>query len=435
MVSLGLLVLLAAAATDGWNDAPGGVHRIDVDHLPAPYATPSARNSPRVVKRPPGAQPRLPPGFTFGVFTTKLSAPRRMLVAPNGDVLIVEMRAGRVSVMRPAAGNTAAASITPFATGLKQPFGLAFYPNTKDPKWLYVAETHRVVRYAYRTGDQRASGNPEPVAALPPGGGHFTRDVVFSADGKRMFVSVGSRSNVAADMPKKSLGEIQAWEARNGVGASWDDETHRANVLAFDVGSNAPPKVFATGIRNCVSLAIQPATGALWCATNERDGLGDDLVPDYATRVLEGGFYGWPWYYMGKYEDPRLKGDRPDLAGRAIVPDVPLQAHSAALNLTFYTATSGASAFPQEYVGDAFIVLHGSWNRAVRTGHKMVRAHMKDGFPTGEYEDFATGFILDDGKVWARPSGVAMMNDGSLLMSDDGNGVVYRISYSRQKGP
>jgi glucose/arabinose dehydrogenase len=179
-----------------------------------------------------------------------------------------------------------------------------------------------------------------------------------------------------------------------------------------------------------VSLAIQPGTGSLWCTTNERDGLGDDLVPDYSTRVSEGGFYGWPWYYMGKYEDPRLKGDRPDLAGRAIVPDVPLQAHSAAVNLVFYTATSGASAFPPEYVGDAFIVLHGSWNRATRTGHKVVRARMNGGVPTGEYEDFITGFIRDDGSAWARPAAAAVMNDGSLLISDDSANLVYRVSYS-----
>jgi len=202
-------------------------------------------------------------------------------------------------------------------------------------------------------------------------------------------------------------------------------------VLVFEVGSNAPGKVFASGIRNCVSLAIQPKTGDLWCTTNERDLLGDNLVPDYSTRVKEGAFYGWPWYYMGSHEDPRLKGDRPDLTGKVTVPDVPLQAHSAADNLVFYTATSGASAFPAEYVGDAFIVLHGSWNRSFRTGHKIVRARMKDDVPTGEYEDFLTGFILDDGNAYARPVAAAVMKDGSMLMSEDGNNIVYRIAYSR----
>ena len=319
-----------------------------------------------------------------------------------------------------------------FADGLRQPFGITFYPDAKNAQWVYVAETHRIVRYAYKAGDRKTSKAAEVVVAdFPAGGGHFTRDVVFSPDGKRMFVSVGSASNVAEDMSRKTPEQIKAWEAEHGLGAAWDRETNRAAVLVYEVGSNQPGKIFATGIRNCVSLAIQPKTNDLWCTTNERDLLGDDLVPDYSTRVKEGGYYGWPWYYMGRYEEPRLKGHRPDLAGKAIVPDVPLQAHSAADNLVFYTATSGNSAFPQEYVGDAFIVLHGSWNRAFRTGHKIVRARLEDGVPTGEYVDFLTGFILDDGNAWARPVAAAVLNDGSLLMSEDGNDFVYRISYSR----
>jgi glucose/arabinose dehydrogenase len=246
-----------------------------------------------------------------------------------------------------------------------------------------------------------------------------------------MFVSVGSQSNVAEGMPKKTAAEIKAWEAERGLGATWGDEENRADVLVFDVGSNKG-KVFATGIRNCVGLTVQPKTGDLWCTTNERDLLGDDLVPDYSTRVKEGHYYGWPWYYMGNNEDPRLKGDRPDLAGKATKPDVPYTPHSAALNLAFYTATSGASAFPKEYVGEGFAVLHGSWNRAFRTGHKVVRVKMKNGVPTGEYEDFMVGFIADDGNAWGRPVGAAVASDGSLLISDDGSNVVYRISY--QKG-
>jgi glucose/arabinose dehydrogenase len=424
-----------SAATKGsadWkNDRPGRVYRIEIGTLPAPFDTPSARNRPKLVDRPKGAQPLLPPGFHFDVFASNLSGPRRMIVAANGDVLITETQGGKISVMRPTADGSKAASVTTFADGLQEPFGIAFYPDAKNPQWLYVGETNRVVRYAYGTGDQKARGPAEVVVPELPTGGHSTRDVVFSPDGKRMFVSVGSRSNVAESMPKKSPAEIKAWEAQHGIGATWDDETLRADVLAFDVGSNGPPKIFATGIRNCVGLAIQPATDALWCATNERDGLGDDLVPDYATRVKEGGFYGWPWYYMGSYEDPRLKGDRPDLAGKAIVPDVPIQAHSAALNVTFYTATSGKSAFPPEYVGDAFVVLHGSWNRSFRTGHKIVRIHMKNELPTGQYEDFLTGFIVNDGDAWARPVAAAVMNDGSMLMSDDGANFVYRISYSQ----
>ena len=265
----------------------------------------------------------------------------------------------------------------------------------------------------------------------PVGGGHYTRDLAFSPDGKRMFVSVGSQSNFAEDMPKKTAAEYAAWDRQHGVGAAWGTEENRASVMVFEVGSDKPGKIFATGLRNCVGLVVQPKTGALWCTVNERDMLGDDLVPDYSTRVKEGGFYGWPWYYMGKYEEPRLKGDRPDLAGKAIVPDVPFQAHSAAVSLAFYGATSGKSAFPAEYVGDGFAVLHGSWNRAFRTGHKIVRLPMKNGVPTGEYVDFMTGFIADDGNAWGRPVGATVAQDGSLLISDDGANLIYRISYAK----
>jgi glucose/arabinose dehydrogenase len=420
------------SGADWKNDFPGRVHRVDVTRLPAPFVTPSVRNSPRVVDRPANGKAAVPPGFKFDVFASGLRGPRRMVVAANGDVLITETQGGRVSVMRPSSDSSKAASVTVFADGLRQPFGITLYPDAKNAKWVYVGETHRIVRYAYKTGDQKATAAPEVVVAdLPAGGGHFSRDVVFSSDGKRMFVSVGSASNVAEDMSRKTPAEVQAWEAERGLGAAWDRETNRAAVLVYEVGSNKPGKIFATGIRNCVSLAIQPKTGDVWCTTNERDLLGDDLVPDYSTRVKEGGFYGWPWYYMGNNEDPRLKGHRPDLAGKVTVPDVPLQAHSAADNLVFYTATSGNSAFPKEYVGDAFIVLHGSWNRAFRTGHKIVRARIKDGVPTGEYVDFLTGFILDDGNAWARPVAAAVLNDGSLLMSEDGNNFLYRVSYSR----
>ncbi len=224
---------------------------------------------------------------------------------------------------------------------------MQFYPVGNNPKWVYIGETNRVVRYPYKIGDLKATAVPEVVVAelSPVGGGHFTRDVAFSLDGKRMFVSVGSQSNIAEDMPKKTPAEVKAWEAEHGLGAAWGNEENRAGVRVFEVGSNKPGKTFATGIRNCVGLTVQPKSGALWCTTNERDMLGDNLVPDYSTTVKEGGYYGWPWYYMGNNEDPRLKGDRPDLAGKATRPDVPYQAHSAALNLTFYDATSGSSVF------------------------------------------------------------------------------------------
>jgi glucose/arabinose dehydrogenase/cytochrome c2 len=417
---------------DWKRDVPGRVHRIDVATLPAPFDTGSSTNFPKVVDKPADARLQVPPGFKVEVFASDQKGARAMRLAPNGDIFLTETSVGAIKVLRPSADGATATSVETFATGLNLPFGMAFFP-AKNPKWLYVAETNRVVRYPYKVGDQKTSALPEIVVPelSPVGtGGHFTRDLVFSPDGKRMFVSVGSGSNVAEEMVKKSPAQIKTWEAANGLGATWGSEEKRADVLVFEVGSSKPGKVFATGIRNCAGLTLQPATGTLWCTTNERDMLGDDLVPDYSTRVLPGHFYGWPWYYMGKYEDPRLKGDRPDLAGKATVPDVPYQAHSAALNLVFYTATSGSSAFPKEYVGDGFAVMHGSWNRAFRTGHKIVRVRMKNGKPTGEYDDFLVGFIADDGNAWARPVGAVVANDGSLLMSEDGNNTIYRISYA-----
>ena len=423
----------AAKGTADWKlDFPGRKHRIRLSQLPKPFNTPSAVNFPHLIDRPEGASVHVPTGFKVNVFTSNVQAPRAMRLAPNGDIFLTETQGGRVKVLHPSEDGETAGKITVFAQGLLLPFGMAFYPAGPEPKWLYVAETNRVVRYPYKVGDQIASGVPEIVVEqlAASGGGHFTRDLAFSPDGKRMFVSVGSQTNVAEDMPKKTPEEVRAWEAEHGLGAAWGNEANRADVLVFEVGTDKPGKVFASGIRNCVGLTVQPATGALWCTTNERDGLGDDLVPDYTTRVREGAFYGWPWYYMGDHQDPRLKGDRPDLSGKVTVPDVPFTSHSAALNLVFYTATSGRAAFPRQYVGDGFAVMHGSWNRSFRTGHKVVRVRMKNGVPTGEYDDFMVGFIADDGNAWARPVGAVVASDGALLMSDDGNNLIYRIAYS-----
>ena len=418
---------------DWKKDAPGVAHKIDLDKLPAPFDTPSAANFPRLVPKPDGVEPKVPAGFKVQVFASGLGGPRAMRVAPNGDIFFTESTTGKVRVMRPSKDGSKAEVVETYAQGLLQPFGVQFYPLGNNPQWVYIGETNRVVRYPYKVGDLKATKVPEVVVAelSPVGGGHFTRDVNFSLDGKRMFVSVGSQSNVAEDMPKKTPAEVKAWDAEHGLGAAWGNEENRAGVRVFEVGSNKPGKNFATGIRNCVGLTVQPKTGTLWCTTNERDMLGDNLVPDYSTTVKEGGYYGWPWYYMGNNEDPRLKGDRPDLAGKATRPDVPYQAHSAALNLTFYDATSGASVFPKEYQGQGFAVLHGSWNRAFRTGHKVVQVVMKDGKPTGEYKDFMTGFITEDGNAWARPVGAAVAKDGSLLISDDGANLVYRISTTK----
>jgi glucose/arabinose dehydrogenase len=402
-----------------------------MDSLPAPFATSSASNGPSLVGRPAGAKLSLPPGFRIEPFATRFEGPRKMLQAANGDIFVSETSGGRISLLHPGADGARVAGTDMYLQGLREPFGIAFYPNTANPEWLYVAETNRITRYAYRTGDVKPRGGAQVVVAeLPSGGGHFTRDIAFSPDGALLFVSVGSGSNVAQSMSKKTPRDIIQWEAAHGLGAAWDDETDRAAVLVFDAKSPGPAKIYASGLRNCVSLTVQPDNGALWCTVNERDALGDDLVPDYSTQVEHGGFYGWPWYYLGSNEDPRLKGERPDLRGKVRKPDVPFQAHSAALNLTFYTATTGKSAFPASYVGDAFVAFHGSWNRSLRTGYKLVRMHLSNGKPVGDYEDFLTGFIVDNGHVWGRPVATLELKDGSLLLSDDGGNLIYRISYA-----
>ncbi len=412
----------------GWReDAPGKLHHITVADLPRPYATRSSSNGSQQVPRPAGALPRVPPGFKVAVFADGLEGPRQMRVMANGDVFVAETAAGRIRVLRAKDGAEHPDTTAVFTSGLTGPFGMAAYPAA-DPRWLYVAERNRVVRFPYRTGDLKARGEPEVVVAqlAPTTGGHTTRDLVFSPDGARMFVSVGSASNVAEEMPKKTPADAAAYDHEHGLGAGWGPEENRADVLVFTPEGKAG-KVFAAGIRNCVGLAVQPKTGALWCSVNERDELGDNLVPDYLTRVKEGGFYGWPWLYLGDHEDPRLKGERPDLKGRATAPDLLLQAHSASLGMTFYTG----SAMPPAWRGSAFAAEHGSWNRGERTGPKLIRIPLNpDGTATGAYEDVMTGFTVDNQSVWGRPVGVAAAHDGAILVSDDGGGVVWRLTWS-----
>jgi glucose/arabinose dehydrogenase len=429
---------LASAASPGtdpgnWrHDAPGVEHRITLADLPAPYSTASAGNGPQIVKQPANAALSVPPGFEVRLFAAGLSNPRIVRVAPNGDIFVAETAAHRIRVLRAADGADAPSENRVFAEGLDRPFGIAFYPPGNDPQWIYVANNNSVVRFPYRSGDLGARGAAQVVVPrlTESTGGHTTRDVAFSPDGKRMFISVGSGSNVAEGMSQKRPDEIARWDAEHGQGAGWDAETHRADILVTDPEGREPLRTFATGIRNGAGIAVNPDTGELWASTNERDGLGDDLVPDYATRVKAGGFYGWPWYYMGGHEDPRHAGERPDLAGRTLDPDVPFQSHSAPLEMCFYTATTGAAAFPAEYRGDAFVAFHGSWNRSSRTGYKVVRLRLDHGVPTGEYVDFLTGFVVDDRSVWGRPVGVAVARDGALLVTEDGNGTLWRVAYT-----
>ncbi len=393
-------------------EKPGTMHKITVNDLPKPFASKSANNFPEPAPRPEGAMPQTLPGFKVNLFAIGLDEPRELRAAPNGDIFLAETSKGEIVVFRGITSDGKPEQTSVFATGLKQPFGIGFYPPGNDPQWIYVADTDSVKRFPYHTGDLKASGEAQTIVAeIFPGAshpeGHTTRDIVFSPDGKKMFVSVGSASNIDDPDTHKT-------------------EFHRANVLEYNPDGSGL-RVFASGIRNPVGLAINPTTGELWTATNERDALGDNLVPDYTTHVQDGGFYGWPWYYMGGNHDPRLPDSHPDLRAKMITPDVLLQPHSAPLGFAFYTGDQ----FPAEYKGDLFLALHGSWNRQPRTGYMVVRVPLHgNGKASGEYEEFLTGFVTADGNVWGRPVGIAVAKDGSLLVSDDGSRSIWRVSYT-----
>jgi len=404
------------AFTSYLNESPGITRKITVADLPKPFATKSVDNGPDVVARPASAQLHALPGFKVELYASGFENPREMRTAPNGDIFLAESSAGQIKVLRGVEANGKAQQLQVFASGLHQPFGIAFYPPGPNPQWIYIGDTDAVVRFPYTNGDMKARGTMQHIADLPGGGhlrggGHWTRDIAFSPDGKRMFVSVGSHSNHddADDNP---------------------EEKNRADVLVFNPDGSGQ-RVFASGIRNAVGIAIEPKTGELWGSVNERDGLGDNLVPDYITHIQDGGFYGWPWYYMGKNQDPELEDKHPDLRMRVITPDVLLQPHFASLEMTFYQGTQ----FPAEYRGDIFAAEHGSWNRDHRAGYEVIRVPLhQTGKASGEFEDFLTGFVTDDGKVWGRPVGVTVGNDGSLYVSDDGSNSIWRVSYVGSAG-
>jgi len=408
--STGDELLTGDAAKGDWTtDAPGVRRKLTTQDLPAPYASESARNQPNKVAQPEGAAPKLPAGFQVQKFASGLLGPRMIRSAPNGDLFVAESEDNRISVLRDADGDGKAELQQVFAAGLRQPFGIAFHPSD-DPKYVYVANTDSVVRFPYASGDTKARGESEMVVAnisgggRLEGGGHWTRDIVFSKDGSKLYVSVGSLSNVSDD----------------------EAENRRARIFEYTPdGKNE--RVYAYGIRNPVGLAIHPESGELWTSVNERDELGDDLVPDYITRVRQDGFYGWPWYYIGGNQDPRHKGKRPELKSQVIVPDVLVQSHSASLGMTFYTGEQ----FPAEYRGRAFAAEHGSWNRARRTGYKVISVPMQGTRASGEYVDFMTGFVTDDGDVWGRPVAIAVGRDGALYVSDDAGDVIWRVSYGK----
>ena len=401
-----------AAFSDYTQQKPGVFRKLTVADLPEPFATETIDNGPKVVRRPSGAWPQTLAGFKVELYASDLRNPRLMRTAPNGDIFLVESEPGVVKVFRGVTKEGKPQQTEVFATGFTKPFGLAFYPPGNDPKWVYVGNTDSVVRFPYKNGDMKASGRQQvivpnlPAGGLLRGGGHWTRDIAFSLDGKKMYVSVGSNSN-KDDTDGNSV------------------ERHRADILEFNPDGSGF-RIYAWGIRNAVGIAIQPETGKLWASVNERDTLGDDLVPDYITHVEDGGFYGWPWFYMGGHYDPEHKGKHPELKNKVLVPDVLLQPHFASLEMVFYEGKQ----FPTEYTGDIFAAEHGSWNRHKRSGYDVIRVPLVNGKATGEYEDFLTGFSVDDRSVWGRPVGVTVGSDGSLFVSDDGSDSIWRVSYA-----
>jgi glucose/arabinose dehydrogenase len=373
-------------------------HEIRADDLPPAYATPSAGNPPTVVAQPRDAVLHLPTGFSIDVWASDFTDPRTMLLAPNGDVFLAEPGLNRIQLLRDSDADGVAQTRFVFMRGLNEPFGLALHDG-----YLYIGNTDSIVRVPYTMGQTTSLATPEKIATVP-GGGHSTRGLLFSDDGSKLYVSIGSSGNAEPEA--------------NPV---------RAAIVEMNPDGSGQ-RVFASGLRNPVTMAHNPANGSLWTVVNERDGLGDDLVPDYATEVRDGAFYGWPYAYIGPHEEPRLEGQRPDLVAKAIVPSVLIRSHSAPLGIAFYDG----AMFPASYKGSAFVALHGSWNRAKRTGYKVVRIPFVNGQPSGGYDDFAIGWSLDENssQVWGRPVGLLVLPDGSLLVSDDGGGKIWRVTYN-----
>jgi len=365
--------------------------------LPAPFATKSAGNPPEESKPPKGFLPTVPAGFKIDIFATDFNEPRWLTVGPNGkDIFLADTHGGKIYILRMPADGNGEGQKEEFLTGLDEPFGIAFHED-----YMYVGDTDAVLRYKFDPVNSKKLGDAEKIMDLPRRG-HSTRAVAFSADGKHLFVSVGSQSNV----------DIES-------------DTRRAAITICDPdGKNA--RLYGTGLRNPVGIAIEPKTGVLYTSVNERDGLGDDLPPDYFTSVKDGGFYGWPYSYIGKNVDPRVNPQKPELVAKAIIPDVLLGAHRAPLQFAFYTGKQ----FPAKYAGGVFLCEHGSWNRSQRAGYQVVFIPFKNGVPSGDPEPFMTGLVPDPtkGNVNGRPVGVTVAPDGSLLVSDDGAQVVYRIS-------
>ena len=395
IVGLGCSVI-ALAQSQPAGTGPLKSYHIKPGDLPPPGD--GVANPPQVVPRPAGAELTLPQGFAIDIFAEGgFKTLRWAMEGPGGEVFVTDTTANTITALTDADKDGKAESREVFAQGLNRPMGMAIQDG-----WFYVGNTDAVLRWPYKPGQKSLTGTPEKIADVPGGGNHWTRTLAFSPDGKKLYVTVGSASNVDVE-PEP-----------------------RATILEMNPDGSGR-RVFASGVRNAVGLTFRPGSCELWASVHERDMLGDDLVPDYVTRIRDGGFYGWPFAYAGPNEDPRRKGERPELVARSIVPDVLLQSHSAPLGLAFYTGTQ----FPAEYRGDAFLALHGSWNRKLRTGYKVVRIPVRDGKPTGGYEDFVVGWSTGDDKpgVWGRPVAILPRADGSLLVTDDAANVIWRVTY------
>lgn len=376
-----------------------------VEDMPAPYHSSSVAKPPQVGAVPASPLLHVPEGFVVNLYAEGLSSPRWLTQTPDGAVVVSESGSDRLRLLRDTNGDGAAdvrATFGNAANGLNRPFGMAFVDGA-----FYVANTGALDRFAYAEGQQALQGSGTQVATFPTGG-HWTRSLIASPDGQHLYVGVGSASNVNPE------------------------EAPRATVQVMRP-DGSEQLTFASGLRNPVGLAFHPSTGVLYTVVNERDRLGDDLVPDYLAGVVEGAFYGWPYAYLTPdHLDPRRMtagaSERPDLAAQTRTPEVLFQSHSAPLGLVFYTG----EAFPQKYRGGAFVAFHGSWNRDTGTGYKLVFVPFgPDGQPEGGYEDFLTGFLTNANgpSVWGRPTGLLVLADGSLLFTDDAQGRIYRISY------
>ncbi|SRX54882.1 sorbosone dehydrogenase family protein [Aequorivita sp. CIP111184] len=378
--------------------------------LPKPFATKSVRNSTKLVDWPEGKMPVAPEGFTVTKFADGFKNPRWTYIAPNGDMFVCEANtrgsAGLITLLRDKDGDGTAELRQTFLEDLKQPFGMLVIDDS-----FYVANTDGLYKYPYTKGQTSLEAQKGvKIVELPAGGynNHWTRNIITNETKDKIYISVGSASNVA----------------EHGM----DEEVRRANILVVDLnGQNE--KVYASGLRNPVGMDWNPINGELWTAVNERDKLGDNLVPDYVTSVREGGFYGWPYSYYGQLKDPRMEGKGTDLVAKAIVPDVSVGPHTASLGLTFYDANS----FPKKYKNGLFVGQHGSWNRSVLSGYKVVFVPFEDGKPSDQPQDFLTGFIADENasEVYGRPVGVTVTPKGDLLVNDDAGNVIWKVSYNK----